>query len=328
MPLIATPDSSPLPRVASISAKMNGWTASTSRSISRAVFITSRYSANVACDLSTITWALTPSTLSRNCFWNPVVTASTTVSAATPNTTPSTDTLVNTENTENRKNAAARIMLSTRISTPTGLEPWVSPSITAPPATPPRATMPSRCISSSRRPWQMYRQPIFSSYLTSVPACLGRPTGASSAAVHHIGSQHVLDAGLDGAALVQHLVLEHQRHAPARRHVDVEVVERGLPAGEPVVEVDHERQLAALAAVALERAVVVRRESLARLVAVAPEPLVEPDRGPGAQSPGHRVADPVEQRHRERDVIEHHAAVVADVGPHREPRAGGDRRGV
>ena len=46
---------------------MNGWTAMTSGSISADVFITSRYSANVACDLSTITCALTPSTLSRNC---------------------------------------------------------------------------------------------------------------------------------------------------------------------------------------------------------------------------------------------------------------------
>src|SRR6185295_7342978 len=132
MPLIATPDSSPLPRVASISAKMNGCTASTSRSISRAVFMTSRYSANVVCDFSTITCALTPSTLSRNCFWNPVVTASTMVSAATPNTTPSTDTLVNTENTENRKNAAAQTMLSTSVSTPYGLAPLDSSSTSAP----------------------------------------------------------------------------------------------------------------------------------------------------------------------------------------------------
>ena len=85
--------------------------------------MTSRYSANVACDFSTITCALTPSTLSRNCCWNPVVTASTIVSAATPSATPSTDTLVNTVNTASSANTAAEIMPSTSISTPNGRRP-------------------------------------------------------------------------------------------------------------------------------------------------------------------------------------------------------------
>ena len=106
MPLIATPDSSPLPRVTSISAKMNGCTARTSGSMFCAVFITSRYSANVSCDFEMMTCALTPSTLLRNCCWKPVVTASTMVSAATPSATPSTDTLVNTENTASNVNTA------------------------------------------------------------------------------------------------------------------------------------------------------------------------------------------------------------------------------
>ena len=126
MPLIATPDSSPLPRVTSISAKMNGCTASTSGSMLRAVFITSAYSANVACDFSTITCALTPSTLSRNSFWKPVVTASTIVSAATPSATPSTDTLVNTLNADIRPNTAVEIRPSTNISTATEFAPFVS----------------------------------------------------------------------------------------------------------------------------------------------------------------------------------------------------------
>src|SRR3569833_2315832 len=83
-----TPEILPLPPVASISVKMNGWTARTSGSTPAATFITSRYSANVPSELITITCALTPSTLSRNCCWNPVVTASTVVSAAPPKTTP------------------------------------------------------------------------------------------------------------------------------------------------------------------------------------------------------------------------------------------------
>src|SRR5690348_642957 len=70
-----------------------------------------------------ITCALTPSTLARNASWNPVVTASTIVSAATPSATPSTDTLVNTENTDNRPKTAVEIMPSTSVSTPYGLEP-------------------------------------------------------------------------------------------------------------------------------------------------------------------------------------------------------------
>src|SRR5215510_4763389 len=334
MPLIATPDSSPLPRVASISAKMNGWTARTSRSISRAVFITSRYSANVACDLRTMTWALTPRTLSRNCFWNPVVTASTMVSAATPSTTPSTETLVNTENTENRKNADARIRPSTTSRTPNAFAPCDSIRITAPIATPPRLISASSRISLSPLSPYRYRQPVLSSYLTSTqlasdrPAAPGPPATCSvphrpaaarrrrsrSRRVHHVGAQHVLDAGRDRAAFVQQLVLEQERHAGLRPDGDVEVVERGLAAGEVVVEIDHEGQFAALGRAVPECAIVVRCEPLAGLVAVAPEPLVDPDRPAIEQPPGHRTADPREQLGGEAHVVEHHPRVVADVG--------------
>jgi hypothetical protein len=118
--LIATPTARPC-RVTSISAKMNGWTAMTSLSIFRAVSITSRYSANVAWLFSTITCALTPSTLSRNCFWNPLVTASTIVSAATPSATPRIDTLVNTLNTDSSVNTAVAMSPSTNMSTPAEL---------------------------------------------------------------------------------------------------------------------------------------------------------------------------------------------------------------
>ncbi len=96
---MATPDTSPLPRVTSISTKTNGWTAMTSGSIFQAIFSTSSYSMKSFVFLVMMTCALTPRTLSRNCCWNPVVTDSTTVSAATPNTTPSTDTVVKTLNT-------------------------------------------------------------------------------------------------------------------------------------------------------------------------------------------------------------------------------------
>src|ERR1044071_474842 len=174
IPLIATPDSSPLPRVASISAKMNGCTASTSGSISLAVFITSRYSANVVCDFITITCAFTPSTLSRNCFWNPVVTASTIVSAATPSTTPSTDTLVNTENTANSANAAVHSMQHTSTITPTGLAPCDISNIPTPAATPTSPSSASCSIRRSRLPVYRYRHPILNSYLTSPQLALDR----------------------------------------------------------------------------------------------------------------------------------------------------------
>ena len=151
-PLIATPDSAPLPLVASISAKMKGWTASTSGSISRAVFITSRYSANEVCDLRTMTCALTPSTLSRNCFWKPVVTASTTVSADTPNTTPSTDTLVNTVNTENRMHTATDIRPRTTVSTPYGLAPDDSSRTRRPASAAKNPTSAPHCMTLSRLP--------------------------------------------------------------------------------------------------------------------------------------------------------------------------------
>ncbi len=66
-PLMATPDTSPLPRVTSISTKMNGCTARTSSSIFQASFSTSSYSVKSFEFLVMMTWALTPSTFSRNC---------------------------------------------------------------------------------------------------------------------------------------------------------------------------------------------------------------------------------------------------------------------
>lgn len=59
--------------------------------------ITDRYSRKSVEYLSTSTWALTPSTLSRNCAWKPPVTLMTVASAATPRVTPRTATALPTE---------------------------------------------------------------------------------------------------------------------------------------------------------------------------------------------------------------------------------------
>jgi hypothetical protein len=149
--LIATPDSSPLPRVASISAKMNGCTAMTSLSIFIAVSITSRYSANVDCDLSTITCALTPSTLSLNCCVKPVVTANTHVSAATPSATPSTDTLVNTLKIDSSTHTIAATKPTSSSSTANAFSFWIS-SWARPTTATPAAIAAAINIERSMRP--------------------------------------------------------------------------------------------------------------------------------------------------------------------------------
>ena len=41
--------------------------------------------------------------------------------------------------------------------------------------------------------------------------------GATDAAIHRVGAQHVLDAGSDGFAVVPHAVIEHDRSAAAWR---------------------------------------------------------------------------------------------------------------
>ncbi len=142
--MIATPEIWPLPVVASISTKMKGWTAITSSSISRAASMTSRYSAKSVELFMMMTWALTPRTLSRNASWKPVVTLRTTVSAATPSTTPRTATAIEADRNDHIPSITARIMPNRNVITPIGeLPPAVarmsipSPAI----ATPIRAPM-------------------------------------------------------------------------------------------------------------------------------------------------------------------------------------------
>src|SRR5262245_60344449 len=90
--------------------------------------------------------------------------------------------------------------------------------------------------------------------------------------LHHVGPQDVLPSAEDYGPFMRELVNEHQGHAG--RRADRRLLEPGLASLEVVVQVDHERQPAALAIGPLEVPIAMPAERLAGLVAIEPKPLV------------------------------------------------------
>src|SRR5262249_10028028 len=113
-------------------------------------------------------------------------------------------------------------------------------------------------------------------------------------AVHDVRLEDVLAPAGHGRPLVQQLVLEDQRQAPPRR--DRPFLDHRLAAGEPLMEIDEEREEAHLAIVAPVRPVAMGGEPLAGVVPVEPESLVEPDRLTAPEEPRDLVAAPLPER--------------------------------
>src|SRR5688500_1268794 len=98
----------------------------------------------------------------------------------------------------------------------------------------------------------------------TAPAARG---GSARSPVHDVAAQDVLAAAHHGGALVADRVQEDEGHALAGLDGELSVVELGGAADEALVEVDHEREQAALEGAAGEGAIVVPAELLARVVA-------------------------------------------------------------
>src|SRR5262249_14911336 len=133
--------------------------------------------------------------------------------------------------------------------------------------------------------------------------------------IHRIAAQHVLGAGADGAALVQHRMLEKQ-HRPDRWPYDHVVVDQArLTPLDTVVQIRADGALRAFAPVstigAKVGAVEVRREALAGAISIAAEALVVADQRAAVQRRRHPGASAREQVGGECGIVEHDALVVA-----------------
>ena len=117
-------------------------------------------------------------------------------------------------------------------------------------------------------------------------------------------------------------MLEEERGAGARRDHAFEIEERGLSSLEPVVQIDHEGEEALLVLPANERAVVMRLEALAGTVAIRAKTFVRRDGTAREDRLGQSRPSTCVESHRELDVVEDHALVVADVRTHDEAARG------